>query len=146
MVYGTEETIDDAISEEVREQKEKDKQEKSDLRNALTLAACFVGLQVSYLTWGVLQEKIMTRTYRDSLGQDGQFKDSQFLVFVNRILAFAVALLYITMTRQPRHRAPLFKYSYCSFSNIMSSWCQYEALKFVSFPTQVPMNMLELDE
>jgi len=71
------------------------------------------------------------------MGQEGQFKDSQFLVFVNRILAFSVALLYITVSRQRRHRAPLYKYSYCSFSNIMSSWCQYEALKFVSFPTQV---------
>jgi adenosine 3'-phospho 5'-phosphosulfate transporter B2 len=59
------------------------------------------------------------------------------LVFVNRVLAFAVALLYITFSRQPRHRAPIYKYSFCSFSNIMSSWCQYEALKFVSFPTQV---------
>ena len=39
--------------------------------------------------------------------------------------------------RQPKHKAPLYKYSFCSFSNIMSSWCQYEALKFVSFPTQV---------
>lgn len=38
---------------------------------------------------------------------------------------------------QPRHKAPLYKYSYCSLSNIMSSWCQYEALKYVSFPTQV---------
>jgi hypothetical protein len=26
-----------------------------------------------------------------------------------------------------------------SLSNIMSSWCQYEALKFVSFPTQVSL-------
>ena len=79
----------------------------------------------------------MTRQYVDSAGNIGQFKDSQFLVFVNRILAFAVALLYITATKQPRHKAPMYKYSYCSFSNIMSSWCQYEALKFISFPTQV---------
>ena len=85
----------------------------------------------------MFQEKIMTRRYVDSAGNEGQFKDSQFLVFVNRILAFAIALLYIMMSRQPRHRAPLYKYSYCSFSNIMSSWCQYEALKFISFPTQV---------
>merc|ERR1719370_2175918 len=41
------------------------------------------------------------------------------------------------MRRQPRHKAPLFKYSYCSLSNILSSWCQYEALKYISFPTQV---------
>ena len=34
-------------------------------------------------------------------------------------------------------RCPFYKYSACSLSNIMSSWFQYEALKFVSFPTQV---------
>ena len=79
----------------------------------------------------------MTRQYVDSTGQIGQFKDSQFLVFVNRIMAFAVALLCIMAIKQPRHKAPLYKYSYCSFSNILSSWCQYEALKFISFPTQV---------
>jgi adenosine 3'-phospho 5'-phosphosulfate transporter B2 len=79
----------------------------------------------------------MTQKYIDSIGSVGQFTDSQFLVFVNRILAFAVALLYITFFKQPTHKAPLYKYSYCAFSNIMSSWCQYEALKFISFPTQV---------
>ena len=65
---------------------------------------CFVGLQFSYLTWGVLQEKIMTRQYVDSTGKIGQFKDSQFLVFVNRIMAFAVALLCIMATKQPKHK------------------------------------------
>ncbi|CAB3252476.1 unnamed protein product [Arctia plantaginis] len=33
--------------------------------------------------------------------------------------------------------APLHKFSYCSLSNVLSAWCQYEALKYVSFPTQV---------
>uniref|UniRef100_A0A1B6FLF2 Adenosine 3'-phospho 5'-phosphosulfate transporter 1 n=1 Tax=Cuerna arida TaxID=1464854 RepID=A0A1B6FLF2_9HEMI len=106
-------------------------------QDALLLMFCFVGLQGSYLTWGLLQEKVMTQEYINSAGQSGHFKDSQFLVFVNRILAFALAGVYITVTRQPRHTMPLYKYIYCSFSNIMSSWCQYEALKFVSFPTQV---------
>ena len=32
---------------------------------------------------------------------------------------------------------PVHKYSFPSLSNVMSSWFQYEALKFVSFPTQV---------
>lgn len=74
----------------------------------------------------------MTQTY------DGeQFTNSQFLVFVNRILALAVAGIYLNLASQPRHRAPFYKYSYSSISNTLSSWCQYEALKFVSFPTQV---------
>lgn len=79
----------------------------------------------------------MTKAYENEDGSVGHFKDSQFLVFVNRILAFILALIYINVVRQPRHTAPLYKYSFCSFSNIMSSWCQYEALKYVSFPTQV---------
>lgn len=74
----------------------------------------------------------MTRTYGGE-----RFKDSQFLVFINRILALLVAGVYVAYTTQPRHVAPVYKYSYSSFSNILSSWCQYEALKFVSFPTQV---------
>jgi len=110
---------------------------KSVYQEGLALLFCTVGLLGSYSTWGYLQEKIMTTNYVDSLGNKGRFNDSQFLVFVNRILAFAIALLVIMLRRQPRHKAPLFKYSYCSFSNIMSSWCQYEALKYVSFPTQV---------
>ena len=75
--------------------------------------------------------------YRVGFVTGERFTDSQFLVFVNRILAFLVAFIYMQLRPQPPHRAPLFKYSYSSFSNIMSSWFQYESLKFVSFPTQV---------
>lgn len=101
---------------------------------------------VSYLTWGLLQEKIMTQQYEtiDSNGTKhlAHFKDSQFLVFANRALAFAIASIYLYAKSQVNShttsgRAPLFKYSYASFSNIMSAWFQYEALKFVNFPTQV---------
>ena len=66
-----------------------------------------------------------------------KFTNSQFLVFVNRILALIVAGSYIAAVEQPKHRAPFYKYSFSSISNTLSSWCQYEALKFVSFPTQV---------
>lgn len=111
--------------------------EKSMSQEARMLLLCVLGLQGSYLTWGLLQEKIMTKDYIDHDGTTEKFKDSQFLVFVNRILAFILSGTYIFFTRQRLHVAPLYKYSYCSFSNIMSSWCQYEALKYVSFPTQV---------
>ncbi|KAL1131327.1 hypothetical protein AAG570_010945 [Ranatra chinensis] len=106
-------------------------------QEALLVMFCFVGLQGAYLTWGILQEKVMTQEYTNSKGEVGRFRDSQFLVFVNRILAFLLSGGYILLSRQPRHTMPLYKYAFCSFSNIMSSWSQYEALKFVSFPTQV---------
>lgn len=89
-----------------------------------------------------------------------QFHDSQFLVLVNRVLAFVVAVTAITVrnriTRKRIYKklpssssssstgsgkvysiAPLYEFSFCSISNILSSWCQYEALKYVNFPTQV---------
>jgi len=116
---------------------QENKSSKSAFKEGIQLVWCGVGLQISYLTWGLLQEKIMTKDYTDSSGESQKFKDAQFLVFVNRILAFALALLVMMLRPQPRHKAPLYKYSYCSLSNIMSSWCQYEALKYVSFPTQV---------
>jgi len=105
---------------------------------AALLIWCFGGLMTSYLTWGVLQEKIMTQEYQNFSGEKSYFHDSQFLVFSNRILAFFVALLWLQFKKSPtRHKAPLYKYSFASFSNIMSAWFQYEALKFVNFPTQV---------
>lgn len=112
-------------------------QERTLLQDGLLLLFYFFGLQLSYLLWGVLQEKVMTQAYESSNADIGYFKDSQFLVFVNRILAFLVSACILLCKRQPRHKCPLYKYVFCSFSNIMSSWCQYEALKYVSFPHQV---------
>lgn len=116
---------------------------------------CFFGLMASYLVWGLLQEKIITQPY-ESVTPEGHrfeehFHDSQFLVFANRTLAFLIALIYLCVQNQLQKSqssalatigqitgsAPLFKYSFASFSNVMSAWFQYEALKFVNFPTQV---------
>ncbi|XP_004518483.1 adenosine 3'-phospho 5'-phosphosulfate transporter 1 [Ceratitis capitata] len=113
-------------------------QKRTTSQDTLLLFWCFGGLMVSYLTWGVLQEKIMTQQYFNSEGQPTHFKDSQFLVFCNRLSAFICAMVTLRIkTPSNRHCTPLYKYSFASFSNIMSAWFQYEALKFVSFPTQV---------
>ncbi|KAI6659146.1 Adenosine 3'-phospho 5'-phosphosulfate transporter 1-like [Oopsacas minuta] len=99
---------------------------------AIKLVWCVIGLQVSYLTWGVIQERIMTREYEGET-----FTNSQFLVFVNRILALFVAGGLLMFRPQKSPQAPLYQFSFTSISNTLSSWCQYEALKFVSFPTLV---------
>jgi adenosine 3'-phospho 5'-phosphosulfate transporter B2 len=117
-------------------------QAPSALRRAVTLIVCALGIQAAYLCWGVMQETIMTSTY--SSGE--RFSSSKFLVFANRIIALLVALPPLWW--EGRHAAarrragaprsaPLYRYSYCSVSNILSSAAQYEALHFVSFPTQV---------
>lgn len=113
------------------------KNTQKSLRDCFLLAYCFFGLMISYLTWGVLQEKIMTREYVDSEGKKSYFKDSEFLVFSNRVLAFMISAVYLFTKNHIYQRAPLYSFSYASISNIMSAWFQYEALKFVNFPTQV---------
>ena len=45
---------------------------------------CFVGLQGSYVTWGFIQEKVMTQRY-----ETGMFPSTVFLVCANRALALA---------------------------------------------------------
>ncbi|CAH2055003.1 unnamed protein product, partial [Iphiclides podalirius] len=106
-------------------------------RECFELVFCFTGLMGSYLVWGLLQEKIMTQNYVMPDGSLVRFNDSQLLVFINRLLAFLIALAHLLATGQAVIAAPLYKFSYCSVTNIISAWCQYEALKFVSFPTQV---------
>jgi len=102
---------------------------------AINLGTCFMGLQGSYVTWGFIQEKVMTQQYAT-----GMFPSTIFLVCANRALALIVASVLMTyknrMLRQPGPKAPFHQYSPCSVSNIVSSWAQYECLKYVTFPTQ----------
>ncbi|XP_050520735.1 adenosine 3'-phospho 5'-phosphosulfate transporter 1-like isoform X2 [Daktulosphaira vitifoliae] len=107
---------------------------KNDL---FTFIYCFGGLQASYLVWGVLQEKMMSESYGSS--DNSKFVDAQMLVFLNRGLSTILSAIVLLMNEgiSSKNPPPFYKYSYCTLSNIISSWCQYEALKYVSFPTQV---------
>ena len=68
---------------------------------------------------------------------DGErFTTSRLLVLMNRLLAIVIAGIYLRLFPQPKHRAPALEYSYCSVTNVLSSFCQYEALQYVSFPMQ----------
>ncbi|KAH9620920.1 hypothetical protein KSS87_011026 [Heliosperma pusillum] len=81
-----------------------------------------------------VQEKIMRVPY----GQNKEFfKYSLFLVFCNRLMTSAVsagALLASKKALDPV--APVYKYCLVSVTNILTTTCQYEALKYVSFPVQ----------
>ena len=106
------------------------------LTRNIKLLFCFVGLQVSYVLWGINQEQLMTNEYKF-----GKFKSSAFCVFGNRFLALFISLAIVLFRRmtssKPPKEAPYYFYIPSSLSNSLSSWAQYEALKYVSFPTQV---------
>ena len=97
------------------------------------LAFCFVGLQASYLTWGYVQEKVMTREYTT-----GRFPSATFCVFSNRFLAVIVAAGFTLYQHGGRLALPAsyFAFAPCALSNSLSSFGQYAALRYVSFPLQ----------
>mmetsp|Transcript_46333 Transcript_46333/g.110301 ORF Transcript_46333/g.110301 Transcript_46333/m.110301 type:complete len:361 (-) Transcript_46333:77-1159(-) len=98
----------------------------------LFYAAGIIGALAVY---GVLQEHIMTIPYG---GEGSTFGDSVFLVFTNRVVAVLFALLMALIRQESLlHVAPFWKYLVVSLSNVFASTCQYEALKYVTFPVQM---------
>jgi len=100
----------------------------------VTFCVCAVSLLFFFITYGIAQEKIMTQQY----GPDKKFfRHSGFIVFANRTLCtlFAASVLLITQ-KDIKLVAPLPSYAAVAISNIISTFCAYEALKHVSFPTQ----------
>jgi adenosine 3'-phospho 5'-phosphosulfate transporter B2 len=103
------------------------------------LAGSVIGIMGFFLLYGVLQERIMTTPY----GEDPEtkeplyFEDTEFLVLSNRVFAaFVAACILIYRGQSLKNAAPLHKYLGVSVSNFSATWCQYEALKYVNFPTQ----------
>lgn len=100
----------------------------------------FVGLMTSYLTWGYMQEKIMTTQFTPTAKvPDGMFPSATFCVFSNRFLAIIVAMIAVKLRHGAVYEnnvAPLQWFTPCAVSNTMSSWSQYASLRYVSFPVQ----------
>merc|ERR1719145_296027 len=66
------------------------------------------------------------------------FTVSVFLVLCNRLVAIVYACgMVVYYGEDCANKAPLWKYVAVSFSNVCATWCQYEALKHVSFPVQM---------
>lgn len=96
-----------------------------------------------------------------------RFGDSEFLVMSNRLMSTVVALCALLVSAvisrwSPSRetyteldsktgadggshvRVPYYLFSLCSIGNIVSSWCQYESLKYVDFSVQVSSLCLQL--
>lgn len=66
------------------------------------------------------------------------FRNSLFLVLANRLFAAAVSIFVILIRRDRddfRSKAPVLDYVSISLSNVIATSCQYEALKWLTFPT-----------
>ena len=79
------------------------------------------------------QERMLTRRYPRYTGE--YFTYSYALVFTNRFWTLIMSTMLLFYMK-PRHSGTtvIYEYSFPSISNMLSSWCQYEALRYVSFP------------
>lgn len=92
------------------------------------------GLGVSFLMYGLLQERIITLPY----GADAMFDRVLFLVLLNRIvssLVAAIALVCVGRTLSPT--APWSAYMMIAGLNLSGTVAQYEAVKHISYPASV---------
>eukprot|EP00532_Pseudo-nitzschia_australis_P004418 CAMPEP_0168182588 /NCGR_PEP_ID=MMETSP0139_2-20121125/11974_1 /TAXON_ID=44445 /ORGANISM="Pseudo-nitzschia australis, Strain 10249 10 AB" /LENGTH=376 /DNA_ID=CAMNT_0008103529 /DNA_START=393 /DNA_END=1523 /DNA_ORIENTATION=- len=109
-------------------------------QQAFKFAICFFGLQASYLTWGYMQELIMTTIFEPTPGSpDGKFPSAAFCVFSNRFLAVLVGAVACKIKHGALYAnnvAPILSFAPCALSNTLSSWSQYASLKYVAFPVQ----------
>mmetsp|Transcript_18085 Transcript_18085/g.37486 ORF Transcript_18085/g.37486 Transcript_18085/m.37486 type:complete len:410 (+) Transcript_18085:332-1561(+) len=97
------------------------------------LAICAVMLNLTFVSWGILQERMLTRRYPRHSGE--YFTYSYALVFTNRFWTLIMSgLLLIYLKPRTSRTTVIYEYSFPSISNMLSSWCQYEALRYVSFP------------
>jgi adenosine 3'-phospho 5'-phosphosulfate transporter B2 len=103
------------------------------------LATCAIGLNISFVVTGILQERMLTQPY-----QGEYFTSSYGLVFLNRLGGFIISALLFYFTDPPQTTAIISEFSVPSVSNMLSSWCQYEALRYVSFPTQMLFKCFKL--
>jgi adenosine 3'-phospho 5'-phosphosulfate transporter B2 len=100
---------------------------------ALRLAVCCGGVVGMLGVYGFQQERVMAVPYGTEY-----FSYSIFLVLLNRVFAagFAFAMV-LAKGESVKSTPPLWKYALVSISNVAATTCQYEALKFVSFPVQM---------
>jgi adenosine 3'-phospho 5'-phosphosulfate transporter B2 len=83
--------------------------------------------------YGIQQERIMAVQYGTEY-----FTFSVFLVLLNRSFACAYAVVMALYNGEDlRSSCPPWKYGLVAASNVVATTCQYEALKYVSFPVQM---------
>ena len=107
------------------------------------LALCAIMLILTFVCWGLLQERMLTRRYPRLTGE--YFTYSYALVFTNRFWTLVISGVLLLYFRPRAARSTvLYQYAFPSISNMLSSWCQYEALRYISFPAVTLCKALKL--
>lgn len=120
------------MADAVDEKKSTPPAQKQDLTGMAITGSAMI---IFFLAYALLQERIMTQPWGPPPGE--MFTYSAYLVLSNRIVAMVVAIAVLMYNGDSlMNTAPLHKYFSISISNFCATYCQYEALKYVTFPTQ----------
>ncbi len=110
-----------------------DQEQTSRTKVVQRLLFCSLMLNLTFVTWGALQERMLTRRYPRHTGD--YFTYSYALVFTNRFWTLIMSgCMWLYLKPRRSQSTVLYEYSFPAISNMLSSWCQYEALRYVSFP------------
>jgi len=92
------------------------------------------GIYVSYLLFGLFQEKLNERTFGPS---EVKFKNTSFLLLVQCLLDVIGAYFVVKLFRIPPDSVPIFEYIPIAFTYISAMFCSNYAIHFVSYPVMV---------
>ena len=99
------------------------------LSPGVRLVLCASGLMITFLLYGVLQERLMAKPFPRADGETRKhfFCWSLLLVLVNRVLSSAVVATWMWWrNEQLRPRAPLRSFLVVAVLNSSSTFMQYE--------------------
>lgn len=108
-----------------------------------TLAFCVLGVYASFISWGLLQEKVSTTAYvdpHDASAPPKYFKHFIFLNFCQAIAAAIVAYLYLRvqgMTLGSPRMDLVGQFFAVAFLNSIASPFGYASLQYIDYPTMI---------
>jgi UDP-galactose transporter B1 len=126
---------------------------RHDLSALANIVFCAVGIWVSFFYWGILQEKLSTKTYFID-GQQKRFKSFWILNGTQGLCASLVALvamIFNSWTAPASHKRPLRIFSMPWSSLVLVGWAVlvgpqfgYASMQHLSFPVVLTVKMCKL--
>ncbi|UJR37095.1 hypothetical protein I4U23_029799 [Adineta vaga] len=102
-------------------------------KSSIKLVVSFLGIFISYLIFGIIQESIVKGIY----GKNDKFTFILSLVFSLCIFNAIVSKIILIVRKSHRDTTPSVMYAFVSFTYLFAMLSSNYALEFVSYPMQV---------
>jgi UDP-galactose transporter B1 len=106
------------------------------IRNEVKLIGYVLGLYITFIKWGYLQEKLTSSTYVDDFGHSIKWTFPLALNFLMAAASAFIAFIFEFFTVRSRP-LPMDLFWKAAVSNAMASPIGYASLRFINFPLMV---------